>query len=211
MRRRYPYLILSALLILFLMLPLNPAEARKSSSKSKAKTEQTSSKSSKSKKSKKKGSKGADETNSSKSKKKSKNKKKGAKEEKTSKKKYESASRKSRRSSSGASSRQQAAAPAPKKVSKPKEAPEAAQNDSLTVAVNAAVLRWIPSEHNPGGLRINSVKLNDRLREATVGLNENFTYLPINQQFIGDLKGAVRRSLPDSVRNYSIALKVGRH
>lgn len=198
------------------MLPLNPAEARKSSSKSKAKTEQTSSKSSKSKKSKKskkKGSKGADETNSSKSKKKSKNKKskKGAKEEKTSKKKYESASRKSRRSSSGASSRQQAAAPAPKKVSKPKEAPEAAQNDSLTVAVNAAVLRWIPSEHNPGGLRINSVKLNDRLREATVGLNENFTYLPINQQFIGDLKGAVRRSLPDSVRNYSIALKVGRH
>lgn len=196
------------------MLPLN-TEARKSSSK--AKTEQTSTKSKKSKKNKsgknesstkkkkkKKGSKD-DEGSSSKSKK----KKKSKKGKHASAKDNSKNSRKSRRGSSAR--QQQSSAPASRKIYKPKETPELAQNDSLTVAVNEAVLKWIPAEHNPGGLRVNSVRIDNRMHEAAVGLNENFTYLPITQNFIGDLKGTVRHALPDSVRNYSIALKVGRH
>ena len=103
-------------------------------------------------------------------------------------------------------------APQPRKKATPKrETPSVAQNDSLTMVVNNAVLKWIPETQNPGGLRINSVTLDNRRRQANVSLNDNFTYLPINQKYIGDLKGAIRRALPDSVRNYSMSLKVGRH
>ncbi len=88
---------------------------------------------------------------------------------------------------------------------------EAAQNDSLTLAVNAAVLKWVPKEHNPGGLRVNSVKPNDKLHNTAVGLNENFTYLPITQKYINDLKDVVKRAMPDSLQRYTISLNVGRH
>lgn len=100
----------------------------------------------------------------------------------------------------------------PRKKNTPvNDKPDVAQNDSLTMAVNNAVLKWIPASQNPGGLHINSVSINNKRKETNVALNENFTYLPITQKYIGELKGAVRRALPDSVRNYSISLMVGRH
>jgi hypothetical protein len=88
---------------------------------------------------------------------------------------------------------------------------ETPSNDSLTLLVNKAVLDWVPSNHNPGGLRVNSVKPDDKGRTTKVSLNENFTYLPITSEYIGDLKNVVRQSLPDSIQNYGIALNVGRH
>jgi len=88
---------------------------------------------------------------------------------------------------------------------------EVAQNDSLTLAVNSAVLKWIPENMNPGGLRVNSVKPNDAQHSARIGLNDNFTYLPVTRNFIEDLTGVVRHSLPDSIRHYKISLQVGKH
>lgn len=178
-------------------------DARKKS-KTKAKTEQTSTSSSKKKSSKKKK---KDKDNSDSSSKKKKKKKNSKKEDKKSSK--SSRNRKASRNSSGASNKP--AATRAKRQSKPRVTPEVAQNDSLTIAVNAAVLKWVPAEQNPGGLRVNSVTLDKRLHEAKVGLNDNFTYLPINQHYIAGLKGTVQRALPDSVRHYSVVLKVGRH
>ena len=177
MNRKYTILILSALLLFFFALPGN-MDARKKS-KTKAKTEQTSSSSSKKKSSKKK-KKDKDSDSSSKKKKKKKNSKK---EDKKSSK--SSRNRKASRNSSGASNKP--AATRAKRQSKPRVTPEVAQNDSLTIAVNAAVLKWVPAEQNPGGLRVNSVTLDKRLHEAKVGLNDNFTYLPINQHYIAGL------------------------
>ena len=58
-----------------------------------------------------------------------------------------------------------------------KETPkEVAQNDTLTLSVNSALLSRIPKHLDPGGLRINSVKPDKIKRQANVGLNDNFTY-----------------------------------
>lgn len=93
-----------------------------------------------------------------------------------------------------------------------KEAPkEVAQNDSLTLTVNERLLRQIPSHINPGGLRVNSVKTDSRQRTARIGLNENFTYMPISREFIDSLSRMVRKSLPDSISNYRVDLNVGNH
>lgn len=86
---------------------------------------------------------------------------------------------------------------------------ETASDDSLTMRVNNAVLNWVPASLNPGGLRVNSVKPNMSARSVQVNLNDNFTYLPVTREFISDLQGAVRRSLPDSLRNFSANLSVG--
>lgn len=90
-----------------------------------------------------------------------------------------------------------------------KEAPaETASTDSLTLYVNNSVLKWVPDNLNPGGLRINLVKPDSQNKTVQVKLNENFTYLPITKAFIDDLSNQVRRSLPDSIRSYSPSITV---
>ncbi|MDE6296262.1 MAG: hypothetical protein K2L89_00295, partial [Muribaculaceae bacterium] len=88
----------------------------------------------------------------------------------------------------------------------PKETP---QNDSLTLLVNSAILNWIPKEHNPGGLRVNSVKTDDRSRTANVSLNENFTYMPVTRAAIDSISRQVKKALPDSLSHYRVNLSVG--
>lgn len=91
-----------------------------------------------------------------------------------------------------------------------KEAPkEVALNDSLTLSVNERLIAQIPEHLNPGGLRVNSVKADKASQTARLGLNENFTYMPISREFIDSLSGMVRRALPDSLSSYRISLNVG--
>lgn len=88
----------------------------------------------------------------------------------------------------------------------PKEVP---QNDSLTLSVNSALLSRIPEHKNPGGLRVNSVKPDHSQKSVRIGLNENFTYMPISKELIDSLSALVTLSLPDSLSNYRISLNVG--
>lgn len=155
-------------------------------------------------------------TQSSKSSKKSSknsNKKSSKSSSKKSDSKGKSESKKSRRD------KKQTPAPAPKKsTSKTTRfnnaatpAPEKASNDSLTLVVNREILKEIPDNVNPGGLRVNSVSVNDRSKITDVKLNENFTYIPVSQQLIGNFTNAVKRAVPDSIRNYKVNLLVGSH
>lgn len=98
-----------------------------------------------------------------------------------------------------------------KKRSAPKPQPpkEIVCYDSLTLTVNSYVVERIPENMNPGGLRINSVKPDSRSRTAKISLNENFTYLPVTQELISDLRKSVSDALPDSLRGYSVNLSVG--
>lgn len=91
-------------------------------------------------------------------------------------------------------------APAP-----PKEVP---QNDSLTLRVNEALLKWIPENMNPGGLRVNSVRPDATGRIANVRLNENYTYLPVTRAFIDSLTHRVKMALPDSLSGCRVNLSV---
>ena len=96
-------------------------------------------------------------------------KKTKAKTTQTSSNKKKSGSKKSTKTSSGSKSTKSKSSKKGKSGKKrgrnvvkstykaePKEMP---QNDSLTLAVNSALLAKIPSHMNPGGLRVNSVKL----------------------------------------------------
>ncbi len=85
---------------------------------------------------------------------------------------------------------------------------EKPSNDSLTLAVNERLIKLIPKSHNPGGLRVNSVKTDDANRIATLSLNENFTYLPINKEYIQQLEGQAKEALPDSLSHFSVDLRV---
>lgn len=85
---------------------------------------------------------------------------------------------------------------------------EVAQNDSLTLAVNDALIREIPEHLNPGGLRVNSVRTTKGSRTAAVSLNENFTYLPVTRGLIDTLQRNVRQALPDSLSDYKVSLSV---
>lgn len=82
-------------------------------------------------------------------------------------------------------------------------------NDSLTLLINDGILSWIPSHLNPGGLRVNSVITNKTDRTAKIGLNENFTYLPVTFDFISDLKKEIISLMPDSVKSFDISLNIG--
>lgn len=88
----------------------------------------------------------------------------------------------------------------------PKEQP---QNDSLTLTVNRRLIESIPKHLNPGGLRVNSVRANKDARMAVVGLNENFTYMPITRNLIDSLSTVIKGFLPDSLAGYRVALNVG--
>ncbi|MDE6291941.1 MAG: hypothetical protein K2M16_10460, partial [Muribaculaceae bacterium] len=88
----------------------------------------------------------------------------------------------------------------------PKETPS---NDSLTVTVNERLIKLIPKSHNPGGLRVNSIKTDTLNRLAIFSLNENFTYLPINKEYIEQLQQQAVEAMPDTMANYRIELQVG--
>lgn len=87
--------------------------------------------------------------------------------------------------------------------------PEPVLNDSLTLLVNDSVIAWIPEMLNPGGLRVNSVKVNANTKSAAVGLNENFTYLPVTAELINAMHRRISDILPDSLAGYRVALNVG--
>lgn len=90
----------------------------------------------------------------------------------------------------------------------PKKPEEIPQNDSLTLYVNEELLRWIPENLNPGGLRVNVVKPDSKTHSANIFLNENFTYLPVTKDLINDITKEVERIMPDSLQGYKINLKV---
>lgn len=162
--------------------------------KSKAKTTQTTSKS-----------KGKKSSKNSKSKNNGSAKKQSSSSKKSSKKTSTRVNKKSGRVAS-ASKRKSST----KRWTNHRETPaEKASSDSLTLSVNNAVLNWIPSNLNPGGLRVNLVKPDEKSRTIQVKLNDNFTYLPVTNDFINDLQSTVRKSLPDSLHNYRPNLMVG--
>ena len=82
-------------------------------------------------------------------------------------------------------------------------------NDSLTLLVNNELIAWIPENANPGGLRVNSVIPDKKTRTAKIGLNENFTYLPVTSQLITEMTGKIGSILPDSIADFNITLSVG--
>lgn len=127
--------------------------------------------------------------------KKSKKKKKSSSKKKTSRKKKK---KRTTRRKTTTTSRAEASMP-------PVETPS---NDSLTIYVNERLIKLIPPSHNPGGLRVNSVKPDSVEHKAVLNLNENFTYLPINKEYIELLEKNAAESMPDSLMEYGIELKV---
>lgn len=166
----------------------------------KAKTSQSKSKS-KSKKSKSKKSK----SESKSTKKSSKKKKKSKKNSRDNKNKKKKSRNSKRRSSKRGNKRRGHTAAATHYRVPPKEV---AQNDSLTLAVNHALISRIPAHMNPGGLRVNSVRPNHSSHTAAVSLNENFTYLPVTRGLIDTLQRNVQEALPDSLSRYRVNLSV---
>lgn len=176
-------------LLLAVLSVATPVSAAKKKS-AKAKTSQTSSK------------KKSSGSKSSSSKKKGKNNKKGSgKKKKSSNQKSSSAKRTKHYNRAKSNSKRWTT-----HTEKPSEV---ASNDSLTLLINNAVLKWVPSNLNPGGLRVNSVKPNMSAHSVQINLNDNFTYLPVTKDFISDLQGVVRHALPDSLHNFSPSLNVG--
>lgn len=85
---------------------------------------------------------------------------------------------------------------------------ETPSNDSLTLSINERLIKLIPSSHNPGGLRVNSVKTDTINNKAIFSLNENFTYLPINKEYIEQLESQAKEAMPDSLSDFMIELRV---
>lgn len=139
----------------------------------------------------------------------SKKKSSGKKSSKKNKKKTSSRTNKKSRTTKKKSRSSKKRRYASRKTTYTAPAPETPSYDSLTLSVNAAVLDWIPQNLNPGGLRVNSVKPDKASKIAKIGLNENFTYLPVTRQLIDSLEKHVRLSLPDSISDYRISLNVG--
>lgn len=202
------YWSLTIILVLAMAMPAQ-LDAKKSSGK--ASTSQSSSKKSK---------KSSSDSKSKKSSSDSKSKS-SSKDKKSTKSSKKSSSNTSSTTEKKKSRRDKKAEPAPapkKSTSTTKKfsnanapAPEKAENDSLTIAVNNALLKVVPDNINPGGLRVNAVKINDKSRTTDVRLNENFTYLPVSSDLISKLTNAVKHTVPDSIRNYKVTLSVGNH
>lgn len=132
----------------------------------------------------------------------------GKKSRKKKKKSGYKGSSKAHKSKNTSSSRKRRASTA--RWTNHKEAPaETASSDSLTLRVNQAVIASVPQNLNPGGLRVNLVKPDMNNKTIQVKLNDNFTYLPVTNDFINDLQTVVRKSLPDSLSNYRPQLMVG--
>lgn len=127
--------------------------------------------------------------------KKSSKKKSGVNKKKSKKKKRKSRKKRSRRSKTIKH----------KQYVPPVEVPS---NDSLTLFVNDEVIKWIPENINPGGLRVNSILPDSRTKTAKVKLNENFTYLPVTSELVAGLKKKIESVLPDSIADYYVSLNV---
>lgn len=135
-----------------------------------------------------------------------KSKKKSTKKSSTSKTSSKASSNKSRKKTSrsrkkkGTVTKPRATATLP-----PVEQPS---NDSLTLTINERLIKLIPKNHNPGGLRVNRVKMDTINHKAVFSLNENFTYLPINKEYIEQLEQQATESMPDSLSDFKVELKV---
>ncbi|MDE6792316.1 MAG: xanthan lyase, partial [Muribaculaceae bacterium] len=55
---------------------------------------------------------------------------------------------------------------------------------------------------------MNSVTPDHRTRTAKIALNENFTYLPVSKELVTDMRRHISSILPDSIRDYYVALNV---
>lgn len=138
----------------------------------------------------------------------SKSKKKSSKSSKSKKNSKDKKSNRGKGKSSGSNTRKRASST--RRWTNHHETPaETASSDSLTMLVNDAVLKSVPANLNPGGLRVNLVRPDSVSRTVQVRLNDNFTYLPVTNEFINDLSNTVRHALPDSLRNYRPNLVVG--
>lgn len=173
------------------------------SSKSKSSKSSNSSKSSKSTKTSKSKSKSSNAAKSNKSS----NSSRSGKGKKTKKNSSRSSSRGKSSKRSGSSKKQRRNVVRSVYKEEPKEV---AQNDSLTLSVNENLIRQIPAHLNPGGLRVNSVTPDKMHHVARIGLNENFTYMPISRPFIDSLTFMVKQALPDSISHYRVDLNVGK-
>lgn len=142
---------------------------------------------------------GKSKSKKSKSKKRSSSKTSAAKKKNTSSKK---STRKTSAKRKGVSKRWTAPQPAPV---------ETPSDDSLTLVVNSRLLALIPRDQNPGGLRVNKVTPDHKSKLAKISLNDNFTYLPVTNELIRQLSDEVSQALPDSIKNYRVALNVGKH
>lgn len=111
----------------------------------------------------------------------------------------------SKKSGRNRKKRSTVAAPRATAVMPPAETPS---NDSLTLSINERLIKLIPKTHNPGGLRVNSVKTDTVNHKAIFSLNENFTYLPINKEYIDQLEGQAKEAMPDSLADFLIELRV---
>ena len=125
----------------------------------------------------------------------------------TSKASSKTSSRKKTSKKSSRTRKRRAAVSAPRATASmpPTETPS---NDSLTLSVNERLIKLIPPTHNPGGLRVNSVKTDSVSQKAILSLNENFTYLPVNKEYIEQLEGQAREAMPDSLADFHIELRV---
>ena len=135
-------------------------------------------------------------------------KKKNQKKKSSSKKSSTRKKSKRTRKSSKSKSRTRAAKT---RITRPTPPPDPVMNDSLTLAVDEAIRGWIPSNLNPGGLRVNSVKPDSVHRITKVSLNENYTYLPVTQEFITSLQKEIKKNLPEPFDEYPVTVSVGNH
>ncbi len=128
---------------------------------------------------------------------------------KSSKRSYSSktSSKKSSRSKSSRTRKKRSTVSAPRATAAlpPAETPS---TDSLTLSINERLIKLIPKSHNPGGLRVNSVKTDTLNHKLVFSLNENFTYLPINKEYIEQLESQAKEAAPDSLSEYMIELRV---
>lgn len=131
---------------------------------------------------------------------------------KVKKKTYSKKNRKKKSSSRSAKNKKKTRGTDSKRwTSPPPQTVETPSNDSLTLAVNDRLLALIPSDQNPGGLRVNRVEADGKTRTVKLSLNDNFTYLPVTDRLIADLQREAAASLPDSIKDYRVNLNVGGH
>lgn len=138
---------------------------------------------------------------------KKKSKKKSTKKKSTTKTTAKTSTKKSSRKKTTRKRKGKSTATSPRATASmpPVETPS---NDSLTLTVNERLIKLIPKSHNPGGLRVNRVRTDTLNHKAIFNLNENFTYLPINKEYIDQLQAQALEAMPDSLSDYSIDFQV---
>lgn len=137
---------------------------------------------------------------------KKKSRKKSTKKSSTKRTKTKTSAKKSRKGSSRSRKKKSSVATPRATASLPPV--ETQSQDSLTITVSDRLIQLIPKSHNPGGLRVNSVKMDSVSRKAVFRLNENFTYLPINKEYIVQLEAQALQALPDSLSDFGVELTV---